>query len=82
MAKEERYNWPPLKLQFEQGQKAFRSRRQWSKDIETTRVTAKGDVVPLTQTVITTANPYDPHTMKHREWQRGYDTAYFERLKK
>ena len=27
-------------------------------------------------------NPYDPDTAQGREWQRGFDTAYFDNLEK
>ena len=27
-------------------------------------------------------SPIHPNTMQHREWQRGFDTAYFTQVKK
>tara|TARA_R100000353_G_scaffold141814_2_gene101163 strand:- start:882 stop:1124 length:243 start_codon:yes stop_codon:yes gene_type:complete len=24
--------------------------------------------------------PFEPHTMEHREWQRGFDSSYFRNL--
>ena len=27
-------------------------------------------------------NPYPKDTVKHREWERGFNTAYFENLEK
>jgi hypothetical protein len=27
-------------------------------------------------------NPYDPDTVQGKEWQRGFNTAYFENLDK
>lgn len=29
-----------------------------------------------------TVNPYHKDTMQNREWERGFNSAYFERLKK
>lgn len=29
-----------------------------------------------------TTNPFHPDTMQHREWQRGFDIAYYEQLKR
>ena len=28
------------------------------------------------------ANPYKPNTHANREWERGFNTAYFKRLQK
>ena len=28
------------------------------------------------------SNPFNSNTMQHREWQRGWNTAYFENLRK
>lgn len=50
----ERY--PPLSIQFGQGQVAF----------------AKGWL----------NNQYNPDTMQGKEWQRGFNKAYFENLNK
>ena len=32
--------------------------------------------------IIATVSPYNENTMQHREWQRGYDFAYFKQLEK
>jgi hypothetical protein len=63
----EKYSIPPLKLQFESGYEAFTTQEQWIRVLKT------GEVV------ITTSNPYPLYTMQAKEWQRGYDIAYFEK---
>ena len=47
---------PPLKIQFEQGYKAFH--HGWL------------------------VNQYDRDSIQGKEWQRGFDRAYFDHLKK
>ena len=32
--------------------------------------------------IIATVSPYNENTMQHREWQRGYNFAYFKQLEK
>lgn len=27
-------------------------------------------------------NPFDVHTMQHREWERGFNKAYFDQLRR
>ena len=64
----EKYSVPPLKLQFERGYESFKEKKQWVKKLRSGA------------TVITTSNPYPHYTMQAKEWQRGYDKAYFENL--
>ena len=64
----EKYSIPPLKLQFQRGREAFREKKQWVKKLVTG------------ETVIVTANPYPHYTMQAKEWQRGYNKAYFENI--
>ena len=63
----DKYSIPPLRLQFERGYNAFKAKKQWAKKLSTG------------ETVITTSNPYPLYTMQAKEWQRGYDIAYFEK---
>ena len=58
----------PLRIQFERGVNAFKG-NQYIRNV-------KG------HKVIATVSPYNSNTMQHREWQRGWNTAYFENLKK
>ena len=64
----EKYSVPPLKVQFERGYRDFREKKQWLKEKKTG------------ETMIVTVNPYPLYTMQAKEWQRGYDKAYFENL--
>ena len=64
----EKYSIPPLKLQFERGYSAIKETKQWLKRLTTGK------------TVVVTANPYPDYTMQAKEWQRGYNKAYFENL--
>ena len=32
--------------------------------------------------IIATVSPYNSNTMQHREWQRGYNSAFFKQLEK
>ena len=64
----EKYSIPPLKLQFKRGYSAFKETKQWLKRLTTGK------------TVVVTANPYPDYTMQAKEWQRGYNKAYFENL--
>ena len=64
----EKYSVPPLKFQLERGYQDFRSKKQWTKTLDTGA------------TVVITANTYPLYTMQAKEWQRGYDKAYFENL--
>ena len=64
----EKYSVPPLRLQFDRGYRAFKEKRQCVKKLSSGA------------TVITTSNPYPHYTMQAKEWQRGYDKAYFERI--
>ncbi len=56
----------PLKIQFERGVNAFKG-KQYIRNINTVKV-------------IATVSPYKENTMQHREWQRGYNFAYFKKL--
>ena len=58
----------PLRIQFERGVNAFNG-KQYIKNV-------KG------HKVIATVSPYHLNTMQHREWQRGYNFAYFKHLEK
>jgi|TARA_R100000482_G_C5111923_1_gene141019 hypothetical protein len=58
----------PLRIQFERGVNAFRG-KQYIQNV-------KG------KKVIATVSPYNLNTMQHREWQRGYNSAYFKQLEK
>ena len=62
-------NDPPLSIQYSKGYAAFFIDKQWLRKV--------GDA-----TVIITACPFKQHTMQARDWQRGYDTAYFDNLEK
>ena len=64
----EKYSIPPLKLQFERGFSTFKEKKQWLKKLSNGK------------TIIVTSNPYPLYTMQAKEWQRGYDKAYFENL--
>ena len=65
----EKYSKPPLRIQYKAGYEAFYNPKQW------TRRVRKG------ATVITTSNPYPKETMQSKEWERGYNSAYFNKLK-
>ena len=58
----------PLSIQFNRGLNAFKG-KQFIK-------TVRG------HKIIATENPYPSNTMQHREWQRGWNDAYFEQLEK
>ena len=58
----------PLRIQFERGVNAFRG-KQYIKNKESAKI-------------IATENPYNSNTMQYREWQRGYNLAYFKNLEK
>ena len=58
----------PLRIQFERGVNAFRG-KQYIQNV-------KG------KKVIATVSPYNLNSMQHREWQRGYNSAYFKQLEK
>ena len=58
----------PLRIQFDRGFNAFRG-KQYVKTVKGNRV-------------IMTENPYNSNTMQAREWQRGYNSAYAQQLKK
>jgi len=65
----ERYSIPPLNIQVETGSDAFKEEeKQWIKKLSTG------------EKIIVTPNPYPHHTMQAKEWQRGYNKAYFENL--
>ena len=46
-----RGQWPPLKIQFEEGQRAFYNGKL--------------------------KNPYNVNNIRHKEWERGFNSAYF-----
>ena len=58
----------PLRIQFERGVNAFRG-KQYIRNVDGHKI-------------IATVSPYNENTMQHREWQRGYDFAYFKQLEK
>ena len=58
----------PLRIQFDRGYNAFKG-KQYVKTVKGNRV-------------IMTENPYNSNTMQSREWQRGYNFAYAQQLKK
>ena len=58
----------PLRIQFERGVNAFKG-KQYIKTVKKTKI-------------IATVSPYNPNTMQHREWQRGYNFAYFKNLER
>jgi|DEB0MinimDraft_3_1074331.scaffolds.fasta_scaffold00068_4 hypothetical protein len=58
----DKYSLPPLRNQFKAGYLAYKS--PYLKRLNGA-------------TIIVTANPYPEGTMQHKEWQRGYDHAYF-----
>ena len=58
----------PLRIQFERGVNAFRG-KQYIRNVDGHKI-------------IATVSPYNENTMQHREWQRGYDFAYFKPLEK
>lgn len=57
-----KYELPPLKDQYKAGHLAF----------STPYLKRLGDA-----TIVLTVNPYPTETMQYKEWQRGYDSAYF-----
>jgi len=58
----------PLRIQFDRGLKAFKG-KQYVRNINGARI-------------IATESPYSINTMQYREWQRGYNSAYAQQLKK
>ena len=60
----------PLRIQFERGVNAFKG-KQYIRNVH--KKSAK---------IICTESPYNTNTMQHREWQRGYNFAYFRQLEK
>ena len=58
----------PLRIQYERGLNAFRG-KQYIRSVDSIKI-------------IATENPYNSNTMQHREWQRGYNFAYFKQLEK
>ena len=58
----------PLRIQFERGVNAFKG-KQYIQTVKKTKI-------------IATVSPYNPNTMQHREWQRGYNSAYYKNLEK
>ena len=65
----EKYSMPPLGIQYKAGYELFNDQKQF------TRRTRKG------ASVIVTYNPYPKGTMQAKEWERGYNRAYFDKLK-
>tara|TARA_R100000742_G_C4279330_1_gene103612 strand:- start:903 stop:1142 length:240 start_codon:yes stop_codon:yes gene_type:complete len=51
-----RGQWPPLKIQFEEGQRAFYNGKL--------------------------KNPYNQNNIRHKEWERGFNSAYFNNKKR
>jgi len=60
----------PLRIQYERGVNAFKGKQY----IQTVR--------SRDAKIIATVSPYNANTMQHREWQRGYNFAYFKNLEK
>ena len=58
----------PLRIQFERGINAFKG-KQYIRNVKGSKI-------------IATESPYKTNTMQHREWQRGYNFAYFKHLEK
>ena len=58
----------PLRIQYERGLNAVRG-KQYIKSVDGIKI-------------IATENPYNSNTMQHREWQRGYNFAYYKQLEK
>ena len=58
----------PLRIQFERGVNAFKG-KQYIQTVNKNKI-------------IATVSPYNPNTMQHREWQRGYNFAYFKNLER
>ncbi len=58
----------PLRIQFERGRNAFNG-KQYIKNVNGCKI-------------IATENPYHSNTMQHREWERGYNFAYFKQMEK
>ena len=58
----------PLRIQFERGVNAFKG-NQYIRNVNGHKI-------------IATVSPYNSNTMQHREWQRGYNSAYFKQLEK
>ena len=58
----------PLRIQYERGLNAFRG-NQYIRNVDGIKI-------------IATENPYNSNTMQYREWQRGYNFAYFKQLEK
>ena len=58
----------PLRIQYERGLNAFRG-KQYIRSVDGVKI-------------IATENPYNSNTMQYREWQRGYNFAYFKQLEK
>ena len=58
----------PLRIQFERGINAFKG-KQYIRNVKGSKI-------------IATESPYKTNTMQHREWQRGYNFAYFKYLEK
>ena len=51
-----RGQWPPLKIQFEEGQRAFYIGKL--------------------------KNPYSINNIRNKEWERGFNSAYFDNQKR
>ena len=58
----------PLRIQFERGLNAFRG-KQYIRNVDGNKI-------------IATENPYNSNPMQQREWQRGYNFAYYKQLEK
>ena len=58
----------PLRIQFERRLNAFMG-KQYIRNVDGNKI-------------IATENPYNSNTMQHREWQRGYNFAYYKQLEK
>ena len=68
----------PLRIQFERGLNAFKGKQY----IRNVIVSTDNPYNKESAKIIATENPYNSNTMQYREWQRGYNLAYFKNLEK
>ena len=68
----------PLRIQYERGLNAFKGKQY----IRNVIVSTDNPYNKESAKIIATENPYNSNTMQYREWQRGYNYAYFKQLEK